>query len=323
MDSLTDALKIFGCKAPEELPDRINRFIQKIEKIQIKNKNLIEALKDTKRNLKKSESEIANLVAQNDSLLEANNQLKLQMASLTNDLTYTIQQLQSQVDQKDSIIEKLNSMNESLKAENLKGKEVEAALRQNLEALQRSFQQLKLQLYNEQQKAKRKMKNAQKNHEREIVETNDQIEEMKSIMSQTIAEYHNKIEQLTSLSKSLSNSLAESEKRNKELCDDNSRLKIAVQSLQMKISSDEAKMKQERQTNEAKTMAQILAVETKMHETHSSEKAKIESQKQNLIDFVADELGLMYGADVTDLDEDGFRQLILKVKSDLRKQDYY
>ena len=70
-------------------------------------------------------------------------------------------------------------------------------------------------------------------------------------------------------------------------------------------------------------MAQILAVETKMHETHSSEKAKIESQKQNLIDFVADELGLMYGADVTDLDEDGFRQLILKVKSDLRKQDYY
>lgn len=341
MDSLTDAVKIFGCKSPEELPDRINRFIQKVEKARDKNQKLMEALKESKRDLQKSEKEIANLTSQNDSLLEANNQLKLKVTSLTNELTYAkpeirdiklnqldqkkdeaIQQLNSQIEQKAAIIEKLNSMNESLKAENLKYKEIEASLRQKLEILQRSFQQLKLQQYNDQQKVKRKMKNVQRNHEREINDTNDQIEEMKSIMAQTISEYHSKIEQLTCLSKNLSSSLAESEKRNKELCDDNSRLKIAVQSLQMKISSDEAKMKQERQTNEAKLMAQILAVETKMHETHSSEKAKIESQKQNLIDFVADELGLMYGVDVTDLDEEGFRQLILKVKSDLRKQDY-
>ncbi|KAK8899885.1 hypothetical protein M9Y10_002208 [Tritrichomonas musculus] len=346
MDNLTDAVKIFGCKKPEELPERINRFIQKIEKYQINNQKLCEALKESKRSLQKSEKQIESLTSQNDTLIEANNQLKSKMASLTNELALvrpetrqispaslkydqydqkkdaTIQQLKAEIAQKDTVIQKLNSSNESLKIENLKFKEIEVALRQKLDALQRSFQQLKLQHYNDQQKAKRKIKNIQRSHEKEINEMNDQVEEMKCIMSQTIAEYHNKIEQLTDLSKNLSNSLAESEKRNKDLCDDNSRLKIAVQSLQMKISSDEAKMKQERQTNEAKTMAQILAVETKMHETHSSEKAKIESQKQNLIDFVADELGLMYGVDVSDLDEEGFKQLILKVKSDLRKQDY-
>ena len=141
-------------------------------------------------------------------------------------------------------------------------------------------------------------------------------------MASSTSDCHRKIDQLNALAKRLSASLSESEKRNRELCNDNSRLKIAVQSLQMKVASDEDKMKQEIQASEARAMAQILATETKLHESHNTEKAKIIGQKQSLIGFVADELGTFYGIHSSELDDEGFKELIMKVKSDLKKSNF-
>ncbi|OHS95354.1 hypothetical protein TRFO_38516 [Tritrichomonas foetus] len=349
-DSLRNSLDIFSCKSPEDLPKKIDAVVHKLGKLQTLKKQLVKALDDTKGKLKNAEKENEKLNEQLNSTKSSNNKLKNKIRNLSAELQTTkndfsnpqnhnpnqfhqnspinsedeakkeaILLLKTQLLQKDGQIQRLTTTLETLKAENSRNAELANGFRQKLELLQHSYQQIKMQQMNDHEKAKKKLKSFQKDREIELNEMNDRIEELTRTLSSNSLENHRKIEQLNALAKKLSISLAESERRGRDLCTDNSRLKIAVQTLQMKIISDQDRMKQERQATEAKAVAQILAVETKMHESHSTEKAKIVGQKQSLIEFVADELGTIYGIDSNDLDDETFKELILRVKIDLRK----
>lgn len=333
VDEINEIIRIFGCNDPSELPQQIDKFVQKIDKLKNKNAKLLEMLKESQEKLEKEQDRYKQLASEAAQLQSQCNQMSNDMLTKTElppvtprkidfedpQKDATIKRLQAQIAQKDLQLQQLNPTLDNLKVENLKKSETEAYLRNQLEALQKSYQELKLQQIEYKSKAKKKFKHLQKNNHNAISDLNQQVEEFKTLLSDTTSQYRKKIEQLNSLSQSLSNSLKESEQRNQNLCSDNSRLQIAVQSLQMKISSDEDKMKKEKQANEAKSMAQILAVETKMHESYSIEKAQILRQKQSLIDFVANELGLLYGIENPDLDDESFKELIRKAKFDIQK----
>ena len=350
-ESFTELMKMLNCNTPEELPNIFTKFFKKIEKLQNAKKSLSKTIKEARVNSKKAEEEIEVLCSQVDNLKSANSKLKTKLQTLIaqwngKSSSYSkvsstslsgseiinhsqeekykeeIDNLNSLLHQRDSQIQQLMTSNEALNNENSKNLDTIAKLNNKLDTIQQAYQQLKMQQLSDQEKSKRKIRNLRNEYDRELAESNNRFEEIQRSMASSTSDCHRKIDQLNALAKRLSTSLSESEKRNRELCNDNSRLKIAVQSLQMKVASDEDKMKQEIQASEARAMAQILATETKLHESHNTEKAKIIGQKQSLIGFVADELGTFYGIHSSELDDEGFKELIMKVKSDLKKSNF-
>jgi chromosome segregation ATPase len=114
-------------------------------------------------------------------------------------------------------------------------------------------------------------------------------------------------------------SLEVSETKNQALIEQISRLTTANQGLEMRISATEDKLMTMKQSLQAEETARILALETEMCHSRNDERAKLLAQTKAVLALIADELAPFYGMSGLELDLQSCRELLKRVKLDLRR----
>jgi chromosome segregation ATPase len=158
------------------------------------------------------------------------------------------------------------------------------------------------------------------NHVHELKEQRESAREAHQTLEKENADLKQTIAQLNALTKGLTDSLSESERRNQILSDDVANVTASRHALERKVNSLEGQFEQTRQAMHAQTTAQILAVEARLTQAHNTERARLLAENQTILGLISDELGSLYGLRDLELDSQSCRAFIQKVKTDLSKR---
>lgn len=347
IQNLNEVAQTLGCNDVYQIPKRLEHIQHKIQKLEEYSKKLKSALKNSKQeslNLSNTSSEIQDQV---NSLTEENTSLKNQLQIVSNELLIkkndqkSITVMQSTINSYNETISRLKQAladkgkeNSDLVQENIQlkksldfetqrmnyqvSKQVQS-MAQQLEVIQSSYQRLRLKQEKSKHNYKKKLEKIKRFYNQEIQNKDATFQQAKSSFESIITELRSKGNQVQALSKRLTDNLSESEQKKQILIEENSHLKMETQTLEAQLRTLKNKLEKEKQILETQSMAKVIAVETKHHDTITEMKAEMAKEKQKFIEYVVKEIGQFYDFNTTDIDELSFNRLIFRVKTDIQQ----
>ncbi|KAK8875364.1 hypothetical protein M9Y10_005529 [Tritrichomonas musculus] len=146
--------------------------------------------------------------------------------------------------------------------------------------------------------------------------------EKKSLQQQherSVSQLKGKNTQLRDLISNLSNALNESEERNKVLLATNAQLSIEKQQAQARLETINEEIKRDKQLAEARLKTVELAMSTQNQIEIEEEHSKCDEQKRQIYSFVANQFMMFFDATKNFINEEGFKMLVEKCSSELRR----
>ncbi|KAH0794986.1 hypothetical protein GPJ56_001112 [Histomonas meleagridis] len=331
-EEFMDLVHSFGCTKLEEVPTKIKTIIKKYEKTKASNIELTEALTESQQQsitFNNHEIDYNNKIKQleltNNDLKKQNDTLKVEVKFLEDKRkaqnVKEIQNLQNNIKEKCNKIQQLETQIQQNNIQNsLQMKQMEKSFNTKIQVLQDSYTKCKEHENYVIQKYKKRIKHLLKEYKNELQKQSNEFLIKENSNDETVQKMKEKIIQLEKVSKQIADALSVSEKRNQALNDANTQLKVAVEIAERKVQTYNEMIGRERTAAHNEAVAKVLAVETRLHAEREKEKAKMRGEKEELMQYVVEQVGAFYGIDVGDIDEDEFKNLMIRIRLDLQNR---
>lgn len=341
----------------ESLRDRILKLKRSRKEIHIALVETRNSLEDAsksedclKKQIEQLEGKIRDISQENDALRLQVSNLKLQrpnddppfhttasganekaLTNATAELKSTIKNLQKTVQEKSKENETLRDLIRHIKEENdqeirrlnQRNKENECTLSSYIKSLKSSLATTEEKLSRTKKKAKNALKDIRRQNEDAIEKANAINEKTKTELNSTVVETKTRLEKTLDLVKNLQDELEASEKKYRALDEENARLHNAIKTQEIKYTGLQDQFNREQKAAQASSTARIINIENQYQRENKEIRAKLEKEKQNVIDFFTRNIGSLYGIVDIDYDESALIQLFGRIQTDLCKLKFF
>ena len=348
INEFEEAPRYYNQQDYEELTQTIDSLRQQLNDVKNKEKKKKKELRECKATFvdcqKKSQQQVDTLKIANDKAHETINDLQNQLndlhtqhKTLLDDISFQQKQENRSVYYDENEITNLkneySSMIQDQKTAHKKKDAVIINLKKKNKELESSLKQWE-EISKKMGEDAKKMKQQIGDEQRELNDKEEAISQLNSILTQKDVEiqqienhYQLMIEQLREKSsqtevlvQAMQNEFESNDKKMKELNQQIVQLNFKLQKADLQIQAQNQSAERAKKLNEAQTRTQIMAIQTKFSVEAEEEKSKWENEKRALFGYMAQQFSTFFDPLQT-LNEDSFKQTIVKIKNELERRN--
>lgn len=162
-----------------------------------------------------------------------------------------------------------------------------------------------------------------KQYLREIELSQEQIETLKTNYEKEVSQFKSRSDKAENELKSKREEIIEAEKNNQTLMSENTKLKNELRVLEMKNQMLIEQNIKDQKSAQAANAAQMFGLESIRQKEQKDLRVKFDQEKQRIIEYFTTKLGLLYGINDLDYDEQTINQIFARVHNDLNKLKYF
>ena len=199
----------------------------------------------------------------------------------------------------------------------------EQSLRQQIKDLEEALSETSSNLSKTKKRAKSSINQMKARQDAEFNQLTQGFEKVKADLQAELSEAKEKAEKAQAQINELQDSIAESEKKNKDLNDEKVKISRTLQSLEASVNSAQEKYIRDQKSQQAAFSVKILNIETQHQKETKELRLKYEAEKQKTLDYFTQRLGAIYGIADLDSDESSLNQIFTRLQSDIGKLKFF